>query len=64
MAEETDTDKWKLQSFELKKKSQLEVKQRIMSKAPLAIFVFQKTVPREHKVQREGEKLGERNLKQ
>lgn len=47
-----------------KKKSQLEVKQKIMSKAPLAIFVSQKPVPREHKVQREGEKLGEKNLKQ
>lgn len=41
MAEETGTDKWKLQSFELKKVNlQLEVKKKIVWKAPLAIFVF------------------------
>lgn len=27
MGEETEADKWKLQSFEFKKKSQLDVKQ-------------------------------------
>lgn len=67
MAEETDTDKQKLQSFELKKKKKIPAggkTKKIMSKAPLAILVFQKPVPRECKVQREGGKLGEQNLKQ